>query len=236
MVYCAVVGCSNGGPKAPSVRTHSFPTSKAMKEKWIGQLNRKFTPTTSSRVCSKHFDATDYTPWNKKGDKKLKVKRLKETAFPTKHLRPGTEPEKPGHAGGFRRTIHNYSATDKNIAENDDQMDVTIDQQLSMGEVELDLPAEEKVRLLEMRIKHLEDENRREIQRLEDENQRLREDMSAVQRVVAPDQLNKWKNPKSRRPWSKSTLKKGVRIAYACGGQGYDLIRGELGKLIKKSQ
>ena len=90
MVYCSVVGCKSGGPKSAKVRTHNLPTSKAMRAKWLNQLNRDFKPTKYTVVCSKHFCATDYILYGVNGQK-LSQKKLRPEAYPTKYLKPPAE-------------------------------------------------------------------------------------------------------------------------------------------------
>ena len=222
MVYCAVVGCKSGGPSARSVPTHKWPKSKAMQEKWESQLNRRFTPTANTRVCSKHFCPSDYIQLKN-------VKRLKPTAFPTKLLR-----------GAEQHDDHIYAAPDvanDQPEDHENAMDISAqqqDQEMSMGEVEIDLPLEEKYRLLQEKVKQLEEEKNEEIRLLKEENNSLKEDVSAVQKVFASDQLYKLKNPNTRKPWTTKTMQQSVRLVHACGSRGYDLVREELGNFFPK--
>uniref|UniRef100_A0A147BC10 Putative transposase protein n=1 Tax=Ixodes ricinus TaxID=34613 RepID=A0A147BC10_IXORI len=65
MAYCCVPLCSsNVKKKPPGVSFHEIPADWELREKWIQAIRRdNWTPNTTSnysKVCSKHFQATDF--------------------------------------------------------------------------------------------------------------------------------------------------------------------------------
>jgi len=91
---CVVPGCRSGyGAKSqlpPGVQMHRFPKPPEQCEAWTKAIPRaNWVPKTRSRVCSLHFDKSDYTTDHsdtntrrKHSKDKLNVARLKPTAVP----------------------------------------------------------------------------------------------------------------------------------------------------------
>ena len=72
MPYCAVVGCKTGNKAVGRIQYQQFPLpeSKGMRQKWLERINRDFTPNINTRICAKHFKATDFVPDNENLDTK----------------------------------------------------------------------------------------------------------------------------------------------------------------------
>ena len=94
MAPCIVVGCKTGygsryGPEesGKGLQTFKFPEGKTLRDKWLSQISRDFTPTKFSCVCEKHFEEKAFTMLGKNGNP-LKKKTLTKWAYPTLFLRP----------------------------------------------------------------------------------------------------------------------------------------------------
>jgi len=90
---CVVPGCKSGyGTKnqlPPGVRTHRFPKDLAQRKRWCEAIPRAdWQPTDFSRICSLHFDNSDYftehqdSNKHRQKDSALKRRRLKPDAIP----------------------------------------------------------------------------------------------------------------------------------------------------------
>ena len=90
---CVVPGCTSGyGPQSllpDGVRIHCFPTNPEKRQAWAKAIPRaNWEPSKRSRVCSLHFDKSDYiTERNDSNsrrhrDPELKLARLKPEAIP----------------------------------------------------------------------------------------------------------------------------------------------------------
>ena len=90
---CVVPGCKSGyGTKnvfPPGVTKHRFPKDLELRKRWRDAIPRAdWEPTDHSRICSLHFDDSDYNSQHqdsnkhRKNDPDLKVRRLKEDAIP----------------------------------------------------------------------------------------------------------------------------------------------------------
>lgn len=90
---CIAPGCKSGyGTKnvyPPGVGKHRFPKDLLMKKRWTDAIPRAaWEPSEHSRICSLHFDASDYETDHKDSNKhrkkeiQLKNKRLKSDAIP----------------------------------------------------------------------------------------------------------------------------------------------------------
>uniref|UniRef100_A0A3B3I0M3 THAP domain-containing protein 1 n=1 Tax=Oryzias latipes TaxID=8090 RepID=A0A3B3I0M3_ORYLA len=61
-----------------SISFHSFPKDMSVRAEWIVRVRREdFTPSKTSRVCSRHFQKGDFV--NNPG----KLRKLKKGAIPT---------------------------------------------------------------------------------------------------------------------------------------------------------
>ena len=88
-VKCCVFGCRNyndAKSKKKNISFHAVPKEDPRRSKWLKIIPRKkgliqeFAPQSADlRVCSEHFEATDFDP-----DPKLVLKRLKSNAIPSK--------------------------------------------------------------------------------------------------------------------------------------------------------
>ena len=96
MAPCIVVGCKTGygatySPEesGKGLQTFKFPEGKALKDKWLSQINRggDFKPTKFSYVCEKHFEEKAFRYVDERG-RPLKKKKLTKWAYPTLFLRP----------------------------------------------------------------------------------------------------------------------------------------------------
>ncbi|XP_076247088.1 uncharacterized protein LOC143187040 [Calliopsis andreniformis] len=87
---CAIVQCKNVKNKNSRISFFQFPLNEPkLLSAWIAAVNRKdWTPTTSSRICGKHFKCTDF--YNTPG---VKVNKLKPDTIPSKNL-PKDTPQK----------------------------------------------------------------------------------------------------------------------------------------------
>jgi len=96
MVFkCSAYGCRSGYHSQASDKTvtfHAFPSDPEIRGRWIRANPRKdFVPTQHSRICSLHFQPSDFseirTDTNKRRLKTVSVKRqrrrLKEDAVPS---------------------------------------------------------------------------------------------------------------------------------------------------------
>lgn len=61
--------------------SYSFPKDTILRDKWIFNLNFNyiFTPTIHTRICSKHFDDSDFNNTDQ-------LRRLKPDVIPTKMM------------------------------------------------------------------------------------------------------------------------------------------------------
>lgn len=88
---CAVKGCKNSGRvviKDPDVTYHCIPKATDMRRKWLKACNRKECGVFT-RICSDHFDASDYERDLKAELLNLKPKKvLKPDAIPCRNI-PG---------------------------------------------------------------------------------------------------------------------------------------------------
>ena len=58
--HCCVPLCTAGGRFNKVLSFHSFPKEPTLRAQWLVKVRREgFTPTTSSRVCSRHFEQED---------------------------------------------------------------------------------------------------------------------------------------------------------------------------------
>ena len=92
MPYCAVVGCKTGNkmPGRIQYQQFSLPATKGMRAKWLENINRDFTPTPHTRICAKHFKASDFVPQNENLDAHGKPKKkmtMKTSAIPSLFLK-----------------------------------------------------------------------------------------------------------------------------------------------------
>ena len=90
MPICCAPGCDSGyDHHTNNVSFHRFPSDVEKSAKWVRRIHREnFTPTTHSRVCSKHFAASDYIDQRSDSNSsrnrgKLQRRRLKPDAYPT---------------------------------------------------------------------------------------------------------------------------------------------------------
>ena len=90
---CVVPGCKSGygtdNVYPPGVGKHRFPKNPLKRKRWANAIPRsEWEPTDHSRICSLHFDSSDYetvhkdTNKHRKTDPELKNRRLKSTAVP----------------------------------------------------------------------------------------------------------------------------------------------------------
>lgn len=95
-VYCCNSNTSVKSSSRESIRFHRFPNrekSPVRYRAWLQRINREnFTPGTSSRVCSEHFEANDYQLSSKYKAQFLGTKQKQELrkgggAIPTKNLK-----------------------------------------------------------------------------------------------------------------------------------------------------
>ena len=90
MVLCAVLNCDTRSDAVKLYRrrqTHDFPVDPFMRNQWISACGRgdNFVPTTSHRVCCRHFKYADYVHHGTRGQP-LKRKMLKPGSMPTECL------------------------------------------------------------------------------------------------------------------------------------------------------
>lgn len=113
---CVAPGCKSGnGTKnifPPGVGKHRFPKNPDLRQKWANAIPRKnWQPSKHSRICSLHFDDSDYVTdhqdsnAHRKRNHKLKVRRLKVDAVP--HYFPGC----PSYLSKKRALIRSETAT-----------------------------------------------------------------------------------------------------------------------------
>ena len=101
-VKCCVFKCKNyndAKAKKNNISFHDVPKNDPKRTKWLKVIPRKhgliqeFAPQSADlRVCSEHFETTDFDP-----DSKLLRKRLKYEAIPSKF------PERKNCLGRFIR-------------------------------------------------------------------------------------------------------------------------------------
>ena len=77
MVGCSAPNCHNRSEKG--VRHFAFPADKDRRKRWLINCRRdKWIPTSTSRLCEEHFEATQFESKRVDGWRKLK-----STAVPT---------------------------------------------------------------------------------------------------------------------------------------------------------
>uniref|UniRef100_A0A3P9ILE3 THAP-type domain-containing protein n=1 Tax=Oryzias latipes TaxID=8090 RepID=A0A3P9ILE3_ORYLA len=67
--HCCVPLCANSSKYNSSISFHSFPKDMSVRAEWIVRVRREdFTPSKTSRVCSRHFQKGDFVnnPWKLK--------------------------------------------------------------------------------------------------------------------------------------------------------------------------
>ena len=102
MPGCCVFNCTSGYPSnKEKVRLLSFPpkTSVKTRKAWIEAVNRKdYNITTTSKICEKHFKATDFVPKELNVDRHNKPKKLatlKPNAVPSLYMKGGAPKKVP---------------------------------------------------------------------------------------------------------------------------------------------
>ena len=103
MVCCAVVGCSNHDrqQKELGIKFHRFPKDNQVRLKWINACKRadSFSPDVA-RVCSMHFDKSDYL-------RDLKAELMNDLV--KLNLKPDAVPHlnMPGSSGNLNQIVSN---------------------------------------------------------------------------------------------------------------------------------
>ncbi|XP_059049810.1 THAP domain-containing protein 2-like [Achroia grisella] len=93
MVSCAISNCKNSSAKISKnkdgITFHRFPRDKERRQQWEVAVNREqeWSSTTSSAVCSEHFEANDFY-LTESG-----LRRLTVDAVPSINISPCQEPE-----------------------------------------------------------------------------------------------------------------------------------------------
>ena len=103
MPGCCVFGCTSGySTNKEKVRLISFPnpkTSVKTHQAWIESVNRaNFKVNATTKVCEKHFKATDFIPREQNVDKRGRPKTLptlRPTAVPSLYMRGGAPQKSP---------------------------------------------------------------------------------------------------------------------------------------------
>lgn len=93
MILCAVEGCRSTRKHNPGLMFHVFPKNEDLQKKWIKLC--RYSPgknIRNARICSLHFDASDYKRHLKYELLNYYIPRtlqtLKEDAAPSKRLPP----------------------------------------------------------------------------------------------------------------------------------------------------
>ena len=93
--YCSVYGCFNSSDNNSDLSFHDFPSHKKTRDAWVKRIRRDdFVPTTSSYVCAKHFNESDFSKPNLDTPPHLRRKGLKRGTIPSLNLRGTNEDEK----------------------------------------------------------------------------------------------------------------------------------------------
>ena len=83
---CSAPNCHNRSEQG--IRLFSFPTDKDRRKRWLINCRRdKWVPTSTSRLCEEHFEASQFESKRMDGWKKLK-----STAVPTIFSLPNPPP------------------------------------------------------------------------------------------------------------------------------------------------
>ncbi len=69
VISCCAYSCTNRQKAGSGISFHKFPHhDPELLAKWVQAIHREnFTPTTNSRVCSEHFELSDFVyiyPWS----------------------------------------------------------------------------------------------------------------------------------------------------------------------------
>ena len=92
--YCSVYGCYLSSSKNPDLSFYRFPKDAKLLKAWVCRVRREnFTPSSTSYVCSRHFNETEmYIPATDTPTV-FKKRRLRPGAIPSVNLRGAIEDE-----------------------------------------------------------------------------------------------------------------------------------------------
>ena len=237
---CSVVGCNTGHGKCDEKHAcFIFPKSETFSQKWVEKINRKnFKPNQNSRVCSKHFSADCFDPYDCKG-RPRKIKRLKDSAVPSLFLRPGDSTGETPSVKKRKVDEHNYFSSDTHEKEDEQQLPTTQDMNMSFDSSDSDVidfddigiqceinisqkdPEKTSSELASSMISSLEEE----VAALKKENLSIKAKLTSFERIFNEDQFERMVCPGSRKPFSLKTLQECIHIYYSCGSTAYELLR-----------
>ena len=241
MTFCAAYGCRNRTVKG-RVRLYRFPKEKNRRRLWVDRLGRKaFVPTNHSRLCQDHFTNDQFVGTT--GGKQ----RLHPQALPClfSHRTFSIKFRESPNVRSVKVSPHldhtyalptcpqpnladeDLQVQDQNQTDNgghDNIMRIDIDQELETGvsgpTVHVDeIPHEDHQLSVEL------SEWKRKCQDLEVKCQKLQEENERFKSLFREDQLRCLKKGTMRGDeWSKQTTEEALRIRFACGSTGYQLL------------
>ena len=239
-MVCCIVGCQSGSKayKGPPYTLFRFPKPSAprMRREWEERVNRvDFTVTSTSVVCSKHFEKRFFKPATDQRGRVRKGLHLTKFAVPSLFLRPGQEKceeEDFSTSVKDRKNIthdHLYHDEEKfplpdiNNIQNEvtlgesksSSSDVVPTSSVPLTNCRKCIDQETEIEALKARIRTLERERLQDIVLWE-----------KIKQVLNEDQLRKLTLPaKSTMHWSKETLMEAIHLYYKLGTTAYCFLR-----------
>ena len=94
---CCVFKCTLTSETNPELSFFVFPKEKKLRQAWLKRIRREdFTPTNTTRVCSRHFLPSDIRPANPNTPVEFQKKKLFPGRVPSLNLRGKDEDEREG--------------------------------------------------------------------------------------------------------------------------------------------
>ena len=105
--YCSVYGCNSASNSNPELSFFQYPKDPNFLKAWVRRVRRDgFIPTSTSLICSKHFNEDDFTVAKTDTPSIFKKKRLKKGAVPSVNLRGGEIDERESKRSGRALSDH----------------------------------------------------------------------------------------------------------------------------------
>jgi len=114
--HCCVPLCTAGGRFNTTLSFHSFPKELNLRAQWLVKIRREgFTPTTNSRVCSRHFEQEEIVI-SSSGKRCLRPKAVPSlfgwNNYTKKTQRPGVWERRPRAIQALYRALEDDSTVD----------------------------------------------------------------------------------------------------------------------------
>ena len=131
---CCVYGCTVTSDKNPELSFFLFPKEKKSRQAWLKRIRREdFKPTTNTRVCSRHFLASDIRPVNPNTPVEFQKRKLFPGRVPSLNLRGKDEDERDEKRLSFTSIKARFSQDENS----DLSGEVTIDEEPSTSTSEM---------------------------------------------------------------------------------------------------